>query len=121
MKKEARCPSYSSVFFRGQEKYSQHIRVSQSVGNSSHCPPFPPNPAISNPSSPNLLPRYAESGVERRLWVGERAPKPWVGEPGKLSLEDKERFKDDKLRLVCSKFDCLVILRNKELRFLLPE
>lgn len=53
--------------------------------------------------------------------MGERALKPWVGEPGKLSLEDKERFKDDKLRLVCSKFDCLVILRNKELRFLLPE
>lgn len=59
--------------------------------------------------------------MERRLWVGERAPKPWVGEPGRLSLEDSERFSDDKLRLVCRRFDCLVILRNKELRFLLLE
>lgn len=59
--------------------------------------------------------------MERRLWVGERAPKPWVGEPGRLSLDDSERFSDDKLRLVCSRFDCLVILRKRELRFLLLE
>lgn len=51
--------------------------------------------------------------------MGERAPKPWVGEPGKLSLEERERFRDDKLRLVWSRFDCLVILRKRELRFLL--
>lgn len=51
--------------------------------------------------------------------MGERAGSPWVGEPGRLSLEDSERFSDDRERLVCSKFDCFVILRKRELRFLL--
>lgn len=51
--------------------------------------------------------------------MGDRADRLCVGEPGRLSLEDSERFKDDRLRLVCRRFDCLVIWRNRELRFLL--
>lgn len=53
--------------------------------------------------------------------MGERAGSPWVGEPGRLSLEDSERFRDDSERLVCSRFDCFVILRKRELRFLLGD
>lgn len=53
--------------------------------------------------------------------MGERAGRPCVGEPGKLSLDDSERFNDDSERLVCSKFDCFVILRKRELRFLLED
>lgn len=53
--------------------------------------------------------------------MGERAGRPCVGEPGKLSLDDSERFSDDSERLVCSKFDCFVILRKRELRFLLED
>lgn len=53
--------------------------------------------------------------------MGERAGSPWVGEPGRLSLEDSERFSDDSERLVCSRFDCFVILRKRELRFLLVD
>lgn len=53
--------------------------------------------------------------------MGERAGRPCVGEPGKLSLDDSERFNDDSERLVCSRFDCFVILRKRELRFLLED
>ena len=53
--------------------------------------------------------------------MGERAGSPCVGEPGRLSLDDSERFSEDKERLVCSKFDCFVILRKRELRFLLGD
>lgn len=42
-----------------------------------------------------------------------------MGEPGRLSPDDRERFREERLRLVWSRFDCLVIFRNKELRFLL--
>lgn len=51
--------------------------------------------------------------------MGERADRPCVGEPGRLSLEDKERLREDRLWLVCSRLACLVIFRNRELRFLL--
>lgn len=51
--------------------------------------------------------------------MGERAGSPCVGEPGRLSLEDSERFREDSERLVCSRFDCFVIFRKRELRFLL--
>jgi hypothetical protein len=51
--------------------------------------------------------------------VGERAERLWVGEPGRLSPDDRERFREDRLRLVWSRFDCLVIFLNNELRFLL--
>lgn len=53
--------------------------------------------------------------------MGERAGSPCVGEPGRLSLDDSERFNDDSERLVCSRFDCFVILRKRELRFLLED
>lgn len=53
--------------------------------------------------------------------MGERAGNPCVGEPGRLSLDDSERFSDDSERLVCSRFDCLVIFRKRELRFLLED
>jgi hypothetical protein len=53
--------------------------------------------------------------------VGERAGSPCVGEPGRLSLDDKDRFKEDSDRLVCSRFDCFVIFRKRELRFLLED
>lgn len=69
----------------------------------------------------NLLPRYECSGVERWPWVGDRADKLCVGDPGRLSLEDRDRFKEDRLRLVCSRLDCFVIFLNRELRFLLQE
>lgn len=70
---------------------------------------------------PKSLPRYECSGVERWPWVGERADKLCVGEPGRLSLEDRDRFREDRLRLVCSRLDCFVIFLNNELRFLLQD
>lgn len=53
--------------------------------------------------------------------MGERAERLWVGDPGRLSPEDRERFKEERLRLVWSRLDCLVIFLNRELRFLLKE
>lgn len=44
-----------------------------------------------------------------------------MGEPGRLSPDDRERFKEDRLLLVWSKLDCLVIFLNRELRFLLKD
>lgn len=44
-----------------------------------------------------------------------------MGEPGRLSLDESDRFSDDSERLVCSRFDCFVILRKRELRFLLGD
>lgn len=41
-----------------------------------------------------------KSGVERQLGVGDLGDKLWVGDAGKLSPEDRERFKQEKLRLV---------------------
>lgn len=49
--------------------------------------------------------------------MGERAVKLWVGEPGRLSPEERERFREERLRLVCSRLDCLVIFLKSELRF----
>lgn len=51
--------------------------------------------------------------------MGERAERLWVGEPGRLSPDDRERFKEERLRLVWSRLDCLVIFLNRELRFFL--
>lgn len=42
-----------------------------------------------------------------------------VGEPGPLSPEDRERFREDRLRLVCSRDACLVIFLNRDVLFLL--
>ena len=44
-----------------------------------------------------------------------------MGEPGRLSPEDRERFREDRDRLVCSRLDCLVIFLNRELRFFLKD
>lgn len=51
--------------------------------------------------------------------MGERAEKLWVGDPGRLSPDERERFKDERLRLVWSRLDCFVIFLKSELRFLL--
>jgi len=51
--------------------------------------------------------------------VGERAERLWVGEPGRLSPDDRERFKEERLLLVCSRLDCLVIFLKRELLFFL--
>ena len=58
--------------------------------------------------------------------MGERAEEReeevlCVGEPGRLSPGDSERLREDRLWLVCSKLDCLVIFLNRELRFLLQQ
>lgn len=46
--------------------------------------------------------------------LGERL---WVGEPGRLSLDDREWWRpDEKLRLVCSTDDCLEIFLNSDFR-----
>lgn len=42
-----------------------------------------------------------------------------MGEPGRLSLDESERLREDSDRLVCSRLACLVIFRKSELRFLL--
>lgn len=51
--------------------------------------------------------------------MGERAERPWVGEPGRLSPDERERFKEERLRLVWSRLDCLVIFLKRELLFFL--
>lgn len=53
--------------------------------------------------------------------MGERADKLWVGDPGRLSPEDRDRFREERLRLVWSRLDCFVIFLNRELRFLLKD
>lgn len=44
-----------------------------------------------------------------------------MGEPGPLSPDDKERLREERLRLVWSRDACLVIFRNRELLFLLQK
>lgn len=44
-----------------------------------------------------------------------------MGEPGPLSPEDSERFKEDRLRLVWRRDACLVIFLNRDVLFLLPD
>lgn len=41
-----------------------------------------------------------------------------MGEPGTLSPDESERFREDRLRLVCRSEACLVIRRNSDVRFL---
>lgn len=45
----------------------------------------------------------------------------WVGEPGPLSPEDSERFREDRLRLVWRRDACLVIFLNRDVFFLLRD
>ena len=42
-----------------------------------------------------------------------------MGEPGPLSPEDRERLREERERLVCSRDACLVIFLNNEFLFLL--
>lgn len=46
---------------------------------------------------------------------------PWVGEPGRLSPDDRERLREERLRLVWRRLDCLVIFLKRELRFFLTD
>lgn len=52
--------------------------------------------------------------------MGLRGDRLCVGEPGPLSPDDSERFREDRLRLVCSSDACLVIFLNRDVLFLLP-
>ena len=46
--------------------------------------------------------------------LGERL---WVGEPGRLSLDDREWWRpEEKLRLVCSTDDCFEIFLKSDFR-----
>lgn len=45
----------------------------------------------------------------------------WVGEPAPLSPDERERFNEDRLRLVWSSDACLVIFLNKDVLFLLRD
>lgn len=51
--------------------------------------------------------------------VGLRGDRLCVGEPGPLSPEDRDRFREDKLRLVWRREACLVIFLNRDVLFLL--
>lgn len=44
-----------------------------------------------------------------------------VGDPGPLSPEDRERFREDRLRLVWRRDACLVIFLNRDVLFLLRD
>lgn len=56
-----------------------------------------------------------KSGVGRKAAVGEWGDRLWVGEPGRLSPDDKEWFRDEKLRLVCRRGEgCIAKRLNRE-------
>lgn len=65
-----------------------------------------------------VLPEWAESGVHLWAWVGGDR---WVGDAGPLSPDDRDRFKDVRLRLVWSNEACFVILRKRDDFFLLHD
>lgn len=64
-------------------------------------------------------PEWAESGVDLQPCVGLRGDRLWVGEPGPLSPEERERLREDRLRLVWSSDACLVIFLKSDVLFLL--
>lgn len=53
--------------------------------------------------------------------VGLRGDRLCVGEPEPLSPEERERFREDRLRLVWRRDACLVIFLNRDVLFLLLE
>lgn len=57
-----------------------------------------------------------KSGAGRKAAVGERGERLWVGEPGRLSPEDSEWFRDEKLRLVCRRGEGCMAKRLKRER-----
>lgn len=49
--------------------------------------------------------------------MGERGDRLWVGEPGRLSPEDSERLREEKLLLVCRRGEgCMVKRRSSDRR-----
>ncbi len=61
-------------------------------------------------------PDWVKSGVGRKAAVGERGERLWVGEPGRLSPDDSEWFREEKLRLVCRRGDGCMAKRLKRER-----
>lgn len=62
-------------------------------------------------------PDWVKSGAGRKAAVGEWGERLWVGEPGRLSPEDSEWFREEKLRLVCRRGDgCMAKRRKRERR-----
>ena len=62
-------------------------------------------------------PDWLKSGAGRKAVVGERGERLWVGDPGRLSPEDSERFREEKLRLVWSRGEgCMAKRRNTDRR-----
>lgn len=62
-------------------------------------------------------PDWLKSGVGRKAAVGERGERLCVGDPGRLSPEDRERFSEEKLRLVCKSGEgCMAKRLNTERR-----
>lgn len=59
--------------------------------------------------------RASDAGLRQGIvGLGERL---WVGEPGRLSLDDKEWWRpDEKLRLVCNTDDCFEIFLKSDFR-----
>lgn len=57
------------------------------------------------------------SGAGLRQGVVGLGDRLWVGDPGRLSLEDSEWWRpEEKLRLVCRTDDCLEIFLNNDFR-----
>lgn len=62
-------------------------------------------------------PDNGKSGAGRKEAVGERGDRLWVGEPGRLSPDEREWFRDEKLRLVCRRGEgCIAKRLNRERR-----
>lgn len=60
-----------------------------------------------------LPPDWVKSGAVRRAAVGERGERLWVGEPGRLSPDDREWLREEKLRLVWSRGEGCMAKRLK--------
>lgn len=63
-----------------------------------------------------LPPDWVKSGVGRKAAVGERGERLWVGEPGRLSPDDREWLREEKLRLVCRRGEGCMAKRLKRER-----
>lgn len=61
-------------------------------------------------------PDWVKSGAGRKAAVGERGERLWVGEPGRLSPDDREWFREEKLRLVCRRGEGCIAKRLKRER-----
>ena len=62
-------------------------------------------------------PDWLKSGAGLKAVVGERGERLCVGDPGRLSPEERERFREEKLRLVWSRGEgCMAKRRNTDRR-----